>query len=53
MLRIMRMNGFTLERELALATLNAETLPTAIEKLAARLIKALHGRRTKILGPIR
>ncbi len=41
MLRVMRVKGFTLERELALATLNAEVLPTAIEKLAAQLIKTL------------
>ena len=52
MLRIMRMNGFTLERELALATLNAETLPTAIEKLAARLIKALSRAARKRSAPV-
>ena len=41
LLRVMRVKGFSLERELALATLNAETLPASIEKLAAQLIKAL------------
>jgi DNA-binding transcriptional LysR family regulator len=40
-LRVLRVKGFTLERELALATLNAESLPSAIEKLAAQLIKTL------------
>jgi len=41
MLRVMRVKGFTLQRGLALATLDAEILPTATEKLAAQLIKAL------------
>lgn len=41
MLRVMRVKGFTLQRGLALATLDAEVLPTATEKLAAQLIKAL------------
>lgn len=41
MLRVMRVKGFTLQRHLALATLDAEVLPTAIEKLAAQIIKAL------------
>jgi LysR family transcriptional activator of glutamate synthase operon len=52
MLRVMRVKGFTLERELALATLNAEVLPTAIEKLAAQLIKTLSqaGRRRASQG---
>jgi DNA-binding transcriptional LysR family regulator len=41
MLRVMRVRGYALQRELALATLDAEMLPTALEKLAAQLIKAL------------
>ena len=41
MLRVMRVKGLTMQRHLALATLDAEVLPTAIEKLAAQLIKAL------------
>ena len=41
MLRVMRVKGFTLQRGLALATLDAEVLPAATEKLAAQLIKAL------------
>ena len=41
MLRVMRIKGFTLERSLALATLDTEILPAAIEKLAAQLIRAL------------
>lgn len=41
MLRVMRVKGLTMQRHLALATLDAEVLPNAIEKLAAQLIKAL------------
>ncbi len=41
MLRVMRVKGFLMERNLALATIDADTLPTAIDKLAAQLIKAL------------
>lgn len=41
MLRVMRVKGFPLQRHLALATLDAEALPAAIEKLAAQIIKAL------------
>ncbi len=41
MLRVMRVKGFPLERTLALATLDTQVLPTAIDKLAAQLIKAL------------
>lgn len=40
-LRVIRVKGFSVERQLALATLNAETLPATIEKLAAQLIKTL------------
>ena len=41
MLRVMRVRDFPLERTLALATLDTEVLPAAIDKLAAQLIKAL------------
>ena len=41
MLRVMRVKGLTMQRHLALATLDAEVLPTTIDKLAAQLIKAL------------
>lgn len=41
MLRVMRIKGFPIERSLALATLDTEILPAAIEKLAAQLIRAL------------
>jgi DNA-binding transcriptional LysR family regulator len=41
MLRVMRIKGFPIKRSLALATLDTEMLPAAIEKLAAQLIRAL------------
>ena len=41
MLRVMRIKGFPMKRSLALATLDTEILPAAIEKLAAQLIRAL------------
>ena len=41
MLRVIRVKGFSLERELALATLAADMLPAAIDRLAALLIKTL------------
>ena len=39
--RILRVRGYPMERRLALATLNAEFLPVAIEKLAAQIIRNL------------
>jgi DNA-binding transcriptional LysR family regulator len=45
--RVMRVKGFTLERALALATLDAERLPAAIDKLAAQLIRALPPNQSK------
>jgi DNA-binding transcriptional LysR family regulator len=41
MLRVIRVKDFPLERSLALATLDAEVLPAAIDKLAGQLIRAL------------
>jgi DNA-binding transcriptional LysR family regulator len=47
MFRVLRVKSFPLERNLALATLDTEVLPAAIDKLAAQLIKALPPRNRK------
>jgi len=44
MLRIRRIRGFPMERQLGLALPKSQTLPLAIQKLAARIVKGISGK---------
>jgi hypothetical protein len=50
-LRVLRVKGKPLTRELRLVSADAEILPKAIRELAASLVTALGGRRGRLAAP--